>query len=419
MDHKVVPPSNRAGDAIAGNQPASINRDSRKPVRVLVAEDQPDFRAALEELISDEPSLELAGSAEDADEAIEIARKERPDLALLDVNMPGGGGLRAAREIRVNSPETRLLTLSATWEREAVFGMIRAGAVGYVLKDLAPQELVKAITRVSRGEAILSRRVTFDVIAELASLLNRAEALNAELEVFDRTRIELIQILSHELLTPLTVIQGAVIALSQQGPGLSPENKNEARASADRAIARLKRIAGNVSAVARLDRDNIQIPCISISVDDLLSRIAREFRSSHDTLRLPAAGPKEYLWANPELATRAIGLVIENALQLSPQGEVVEIAIERTSQSVEIQVSDRGPGVADELRERIFEPFAQADGSTTRTHPGIGMGLYLARRIMDAHGGAIRILPRTGGGSTFVLVFAPAPHPHEVKTQKF
>jgi signal transduction histidine kinase len=68
-------------------------------------------------------------------------------------------------------------------------------------------------------------------------------------------------------------------------------------------------------------------------------------------------------------------------------------------------ISDRGPGVPDELREQIFEAFTQTDASTTRSHEGLGIGLYLARRIMRAHGGRIEIAPRSGGGSTLVLAF--------------
>jgi signal transduction histidine kinase len=70
-----------------------------------------------------------------------------------------------------------------------------------------------------------------------------------------------------------------------------------------------------------------------------------------------------------------------------------------------VHVSDRGPGVPEDKREEIFEAFTQTDTSSTRTHEGLGIGLYLAQRIMRAHGGSIGVLPREGGGSTFVLSF--------------
>jgi signal transduction histidine kinase len=70
-----------------------------------------------------------------------------------------------------------------------------------------------------------------------------------------------------------------------------------------------------------------------------------------------------------------------------------------------VAVSDRGPGIAEEKRDRIFEAFTQLDSSTTRTHEGMGIGLYLTRRIMRAHGGSVDVIARDGGGSTFRLRF--------------
>src|SRR4051812_31853669 len=103
-------------------------------IRVLVADDEPIMRSALAELIQDEPSLELVGLAEDTDATIEMAQSIQPDVALIDVRMPGGGGQRATREIRRTVPRTRIVALSAFHDRSSVFQMLHAGAVGYLVK---------------------------------------------------------------------------------------------------------------------------------------------------------------------------------------------------------------------------------------------------------------------------------------------
>ena len=82
---------------------------------------------------------------------------------------------------------------------------------------------------------------------------------------------------------------------------------------------------------------------------------------------------------------------------------------------LEFHVLDRGPGVPPGMAELVFEPFTQADGSTTRSHGGLGVGLYLARRIMEAHAGTIHVSGRKGGGSVFVLAF-PAPFDPQAET---
>lgn len=376
-------------------------------VRVLVAEDEPIFRAALADLVAGESSLELVGTAQDADEAIEIARRERPNVALLDVRMPGGGGPRATREICVLLPETKVLALSASEDRDAVFGMLRAGAIGYLLKDVSPESLSRAITHAAAGQAILSRRVTADVIEELVTLLNRSEELTEELEALDRTKGELVQILSHELRTPVTVIQGSVRTLAKRELNLSSEQIADICASAMRATSKLARLAGNVSAAAGLGREDAEIPTRALSASELLSNVAAEFPHQRDSLGLPAEGDETsaFMSANLDLATRALVLVIENALELLPEDQAVEVQVRPEADIVEIHISDRGPGIPEELKEHIFEPFAQVDASSTRTHQGLGIGLYLARRIMKAHGGKLDVFPRTGGGSTFVLTF--------------
>jgi DNA-binding NarL/FixJ family response regulator len=120
-----------------GNQAVSI--------RVLVAEDAPVVRRALAALISADPALELVGTAEDAVEAIELARATRPDVAIVDVKMPGGGGSRATREILWHSPETRVLALSARAERENVLEMRSAGAACYLLKGMPAHQILRTI----------------------------------------------------------------------------------------------------------------------------------------------------------------------------------------------------------------------------------------------------------------------------------
>lgn len=142
-------------------------------VRILVADDQEDVREALAAVVGAEPSFQLVGQAADADEAIELARRHRPDVALLDVKMPAGGGPRAAREIALSSPETRIVALSAYEDRSSVFEMLRAGAVGYVVKGATAEEIRETIERCARGGSVLAPQVTADVVREVADHLER------------------------------------------------------------------------------------------------------------------------------------------------------------------------------------------------------------------------------------------------------
>jgi PAS domain S-box-containing protein len=135
-------------------------------IRVLVADDARTLRAAICDLIAAEPDMELVGTASEAAGATWLARRRTPDVALLDVKMRGGGAL-AAREIASASPKTRVVALSAYADRGSVLEMLRNGAVGYVVKGAAPNEILDAIRRAVRDQASFSADVMAGVIEAL------------------------------------------------------------------------------------------------------------------------------------------------------------------------------------------------------------------------------------------------------------
>ena len=145
------------------------------PIRILIADDEPALRDAIADLLEHEDGLVLVGEAGDADQAIELAVSRQPDVALVDVSMPAGGGPRAAREIIRVSPETRVIALSAFEDRPTVLEMLRAGAVGYLVKGSASEDLVLSISKVFDGGASLSAEVLDGIVHELASQLRREE----------------------------------------------------------------------------------------------------------------------------------------------------------------------------------------------------------------------------------------------------
>ncbi|MDA0184189.1 response regulator transcription factor [Solirubrobacter phytolaccae] len=113
--------------------------------RVLIADDDPVMRMLLSAVVKSDPELELVAAAEDATEAIALSREHAPDVVLLDVEMPGGGGPHAAREIKAAAPTTRVLALSAHEGGEQRDAMEAAGADGYVIKGTPPAEIARAL----------------------------------------------------------------------------------------------------------------------------------------------------------------------------------------------------------------------------------------------------------------------------------
>lgn len=124
--------------------------------------------------------MRLVGSAGDAEEAIALAEVIRPDVAIVDVKMPAGGGPRAARGIMEASPDTRVIALSAHEDRETVLEMLRAGAVSYLVKGTTPDEIVRSIGRAAQGRASLSSEVMDGIVHELTTKLRHEEVATVD-----------------------------------------------------------------------------------------------------------------------------------------------------------------------------------------------------------------------------------------------
>ena len=136
-------------------------------IRILIADDHAIVREGLRALIDTEPGMELVGEAADGVEAVLKARSLQPDVILLDLVMPRKDGIEAIADIKRENLEARILVLTSFAEDEKVFPAIQAGALGYLLKDSSPQELLKAIREVDRGESSLHPTIARKLIREL------------------------------------------------------------------------------------------------------------------------------------------------------------------------------------------------------------------------------------------------------------
>ena len=171
--------------------------------RVLIAEDDGAMRHALVALLEAERDMDVVAVAENAQAAIDLADRHHPDVCIVDVRMPGGGGPRATREIRARH-RARIVALSGRYDRETVVEMLRAGASGYVVKGAGPDELVEAVRRTARGEATLSDAVAGKVVRALTDRLADDEARDLErASVADRIRTTVDECLVTMVLQPI------------------------------------------------------------------------------------------------------------------------------------------------------------------------------------------------------------------------
>jgi two-component system, NarL family, response regulator LiaR len=138
-----------------------------KNIRILIADDHELVRQGLVALLSVKPGIEVIGQAKDGVEAIELARELTPDIILMDLLMPEKNGIEATREIKNDNPDTRVLIITSFAEDENVYKAIKAGALGYLLKDSSPQDLIQAIHDVCAGKMSLHPNIALKLIDEL------------------------------------------------------------------------------------------------------------------------------------------------------------------------------------------------------------------------------------------------------------
>jgi two-component system sensor histidine kinase KdpD len=260
------------------------------------------------------------------------------------------------------------------------------------------------------------------LLPALASLLGVArereklarDALEAEtLRHSDAVKTAVIQAVSHDLRTPLATIEQALDGLESNVLDLSHDDRAALLETIRSEHARLKRLVENLLDLSRLQAHAADARPELWTAEEL---VAQALEDVGDPDRVHVTAPAELPAVRVDAAQiqRVLANVLENALRLSPPGEPVSVRLTATRQDVLIRVTDRGPGVPDAERDRVFEPFHRVAGRPDA--PGAGLGLAIARGFAEANGGRMWLESREGQGASFVLALPVVELPAAVTT---
>jgi NarL family two-component system response regulator LiaR len=144
-----------------------MTQSGETPIRVLLVDDHAVVRKGMRALLDREPGIEVVGEAENGDQAVHAADRLRPDVILMDLEMPGTDGVEATRQITTHQGDMRIVVLTSHAAEEDVFPALKAGAQGYLLKHSAPEEVLQAIRQAHRGETVLHPSIARMVLQEL------------------------------------------------------------------------------------------------------------------------------------------------------------------------------------------------------------------------------------------------------------
>ncbi|MGH8220031.1 MAG: response regulator [Steroidobacteraceae bacterium] len=404
--------------------------------RILIVDDLPEkllvYRTVLEEL---DAELLVARSGT---EALKSILNEEFAVILLDVNMPDMDGLETASLIRRyrRTERTPIIFITAYADEVQTSRGYELGAVDYILTPINPQvlrskvrvfiDLYRAHAELASSHQALEQRVgertrelkrsneqlqaeieeRRRVESEREALLKREQVLRAEAEELSRLKDEFLATMSHELRTPLNAIFGWITLL--RTGRLDAPTEERALETIERNARSQKRLIEDLLDVSRIVTGKVTLELAMVE--------ARRIAEASVETMMPAAQAKGIalvplldagvgtLRGDPARLQQIVCNLLSNAIKFTPLGGRVEIVLARRGPEAEISVRDTGQGIKPEFLPYVFDRFRQEDGSISRRHGGLGLGLAIVRHLVELHGGTITAASEgEGQGATFTL----------------
>jgi PAS domain S-box-containing protein len=296
-----------------------------------------------------------------------------------------------------------------------------------IARDITEAKRMREALRVSNEKLEEQQRLLEDQLTEYEELAAQLEETNERLEnavaaarisqkeaeAANRVKSDFLAIMSHELRTPLNAISGYADLMDADVSGtLSPEHRGYVE-KIRRSQRHLLELISGVLDFSRADAGRLEVSVDKTSVDALLAHVEPmvlpQARAKEQHLRIVHPATPLYVLCDEDRTIQILLNLVANAIKFTSPGGYVSLDTHDTGDAiVSIRVRDNGPGVAPEDRDRIFEPFVQADRSLTRGHGGVGLGLAISREFARAMGGDVILEDTSPSGSSFVLTLKRA-----------
>ncbi|PKN00725.1 MAG: hypothetical protein CVU77_08695 [Elusimicrobia bacterium HGW-Elusimicrobia-1] len=351
-----------------------------KPKKIFVVDDEAEIVKFIEKVLV--KNGYDASSSTGADLALEKILREPYDVIITDLRMPDMSGMELLEKIKSAGVSAEVIVMTAHATIDTAVECLRKGAVDYLIKPFETGEML----------ATLEKAVA---IGELKSRL-------VSLEEMDRLKDEFISTVTHELKTPLMAISGAIELLGMQTPADGDRRVAVRRASdgdmkkflgiIDRQARKMKSLVEDILDFARMEAGRADIKKTTVSLASVTDEVIAEIRPIAEAKGVEIIPPAADAVASfdREQIKRVVTNLMTNAIKYNRPGGKVTVALSGMSEDeVIMSVTDDGIGVASENMEKIFEQFFRVDQSMKRDAGGFGLGLSIAKKIVELHGGKI------------------------------
>ncbi|OIO10045.1 MAG: hypothetical protein AUJ52_05215 [Elusimicrobia bacterium CG1_02_63_36] len=327
------------------------------------------------------------------------------DFALVDLNFPSEeDGAAVIYGISQASPETDPILMTATPTLGSAIDILREGASDYIIKPFTEDYLGTILERCRTARAA---RKDLDVANRLREEL---KAAYGELQETERLKDAFLSRVSHELNTPLTYVSMAVGLLEEQMEDRDDPDLSRNISRAREGVEGLHKTINDLLAFVDLQKPDLEFVKRPFDLGALLDGVIGKHRRLAQAKKLPlslVAAPGMTIEGDALLLERAFGQLVVNALNFNREGGSVDVLANPKADWITVRVVDRGKGIPADKIGRIFESFYQAADYLTREVGGLGLGLSITKRIIEAHGGVIGVESAEGQGTT-VKVELPA-----------
>lgn len=318
----------------------------------------------------------------DSDLALRAAQIAPPDLILLDIHMPGISGYEVCRRLKADKAlkEIPVVFISALNEMNDKVKAFQSGGLDYITKPFHAEEVIARV----------------NVHLELRRQKRQLQKSYDQLRKMESLRDSLVHMVVHDMRTPVTVIHGALDLLKEKVDESSEHLAQLAFAN----VERLSEMVSQLLDVSRLEEGKMPVDMAPCSLESVAKEAIGPLQILYPDCTLELEGPPDLrVMCDSGLIRRVLGNLLGNALKFSPPGGKVRVALTREDGGAKVAVIDNGPGIPAQFHHRVFEKFAQVDGSKKKL--GTGLGLAFCKLAVEAHGGRIGVKSEAGHGSTF------------------
>jgi signal transduction histidine kinase len=390
--------------------------------RLLVADDSEAIREMLGSFLANLGyHTDLAA---DGEAAISLFQAHPYDVVICDLQMPRVEGLMVLAQVKAVDPDVQVIILTGHATLETAIEALRLGAYEYQFKPVDEMEnFARLVERAYHHRRLV--RENKHLLAQLQETNARLESevekrthelrlANESLLGLDRLKNDFISVVSHELRTPLAVVTLEAQMLAS-GMQFSPEKQHEIYEALLVNARRLQIQIDDLLDFALIERGELELKFTACSINQIVRDVVDLYNARAAqkhlklTLNLPPTAQLSVVADGPRLRSALMHLV-DNAIKFTPENGAVIVSVhnlvfvpETDIPAVAVSVRDTGIGIPAETQQNLFSAFNQADMSTTRRFGGMGMGLALAKRIVEAHGGRMTFKSDTGQGSLFAL----------------